>query len=328
MPVIFTNPTFPNQVSPNTSSQPYGVQLNFRSMIQEVCQWNPNLDPMTAGRFISNCYRKIIDMRSWYGLKLRGQIVIPNTVNQGTATVTQNSPYVTGINTNWTAAMVGQQFRIGFTYPLQTIVAVTSATTLELDMPFGGTTLTGGYNVFQAYVTMGGNIKRFKWAVNQQQGWPMDVNVPVETVNQWDVWRTEIGWATTLAVRPPTPDGQYQLEVWPTPYQNQVFPFEAYQQPLDMQLDSDSPLPFVRSDLLVTRASADALMFRPKQNTFYDMQAAIAIAQMKIKEFNEAVEQMTLADNDMDQQDVMWDYGDETNRMGLGPGSTWAQNHG
>jgi hypothetical protein len=327
LPVIFSNPAFPNQQSASQNSQAYNVQTNAGQMIREVCEWNPQVDPQTALRFINNYYRKFADMRSWYGLKLRGQIVVPNTVNQGIATFTNGSQVVTGVGTNWTSALVGQQIRSGFTYPLQTIISVQSATQLTMDMPFGGLTIIeGGYNIFSAYITMGGNIKRMLWAVNQQQGWPMKVNVPVEALNQWDVWRISIGWSTHMATRPPTPDGQYQIEVWPTPYQNQVFPFEAYQEPNDMVLDSDAPLAFVRSDLLVTRAVADALLFKPKSNPFYDPVTAVTIAQMKIKEWDEAVEQAQQADNDTDQRDVSWDYGEESDGWG-GEGSIWSQMH-
>lgn len=327
MPVIFTNPQFPNQVSSSQNNQSYATQLNYRQMIQSVTDWNPNVDPMTAGRWINNYYRAVIDQRSWYALKLRGQIVVPNTYNQGTALFTQNSPTVVGQGTAWTQGIVGQQIRIGFTYPLQTIVSVQNATHLTLDMPFGGSTQTGGYNIFTAYVTMGGNIKRLLWAVNQQQGWPMNVNVPVESINFWDVWRISIGWSTHLAVRPPTPDGQYQIEIWPLAYQNQVFPFEAYQQPLDMQLDADAPLAWIRSDILVSRAIADAMLFKGRKSDYYDP----TTAQMKIAQFNADVEAMAQADNDMDQRDVMWDYGQEDGDSGPNPlaaNSTWAQNHG
>ena len=327
MPVVFTNPVFPNQVSASEATQAYSTELDYRGMIQEVTSWNSNVDPMTAGRMINKVYRKIIDYRSWYGLKLWGQIIIPNVVNQGTATMTNNSPSVTGVGTAWNPSLVGQQFRIGFTYPYQTIVQVTSPTTLVLQTPFGGISQTGGYNIFQAYVTMGGNIKRLLWAVNQQQGWPMEVNVPIETLNQWDVWRTSIGWSTVLAVKEPTPDGQYQVEVWPTPYQGQVFPFQAYKQPAELQLDTDVPVTFIRSDVLVNRAIAEALMYRPKQNAFYDPQTAVTIATAKVAEFKEDLETMSQADNDQDQRDVTWDYGFEDGRVGFGPGSTWAQSH-
>jgi hypothetical protein len=324
MPVVLSNPQFPNQVSASGTTQAFATQLNYRQMIQEVCGWNPSLDPMQAGRMLNNVYRKVVDMRSWYGLKVRGQIQTPSPYSQGTCTVTNGQPAVQGIGTGWTPNLVGQQFRVNFTQPYSTIVAVNATTQqLTLDMPYAGPSQTSGYMILAAYFALDGNIKRMSWAVNQMMGWGMEVNVPVETINAVDVWRTYLGWSTTFAVRPPTPAGQYQIEIWPSPFQMQVFPFEAYTQPADMQADTDCPVAWIRSDLLVTRATVDALMWRPKQNTYYDIASAIAIAREKKAEFNEAVEQMAQADNEMDQRDTSWDY----SQGNVGCGAAWKQSH-
>ena len=331
MPVVLSNPIFPNQVGFG-GQQSYSTELNFRQMITDVTTANPNVDPMVAARWINYYYRTVIDRRSWYGLKLRGQIIAPTVVNTGQATVTYNSNVVTGANVGtpgWTAALIGLQFRAGFTFPYQTIVNVPVPSpganpVLILDTPFGGQTQVGSYQIVAAYFTMGGNIKRLLWAVNQQQGWPLEVNFPVQTVNAWDVWRQSLGWTTVLATRPPTPDGQYQVEAWPTPFQNQVFPFEAYQQPAELVNDNDSIVSWLRADIIVGRAVARALVHEgPKKNPYYDAQES----QRLVGEFNAEIERMEQADNDMDQQDVTWDYGFEDGRIGFGPGSTWNQMH-
>lgn len=299
-------------------------------MLREVCGWNPSVDPQTALRMINERYRQILDTRSWYGTKVRGQISVPSPYSTGTCTVTNGSTNVVGIGTGWTPALVGQQFRVNFTYQLQTVVAVNSvAQTLQLDMPFAGPTQTSGYLILEAYFACEANIKRILWAVNQMMGWPMVCNaLPVEIANWADTWRNFLGWSTNIFVRPPTPSGQYQIELWPAPFQQQVFPFEAYTQPPDMQADSDSPLAFIRSDVILMGAIADALMYRPKQNTYYDPMTALAIAEKKEKQFVANIEVMAQADNDLDQRDVMWDYGQaETDAMTVGWGSIYSQNH-
>lgn len=324
MPVIYQSPTYPSQVSWN-GVQAVSTQLSFRQMIQEICAWNPNVDPMWAGRLANNYLRKIIDMRQWYGLKLRGNINIAQVISTpGQCTITNGSNIVQGIGTAWTTALQGLQFRAGFTYPWATINQVNvAAQQITIDTPFGGNTITGGYQIQEVYITLGANIKYVLWAVNQQQGWPMEVNVPVETINVYDPWRQSLGWSTIMATRAPSPDGQFQVEVWPTPYTQQVFPFEAYMQPSDMFLDSDSPPPWIRSDVIVTRCVADALVFGGRTSKYYDP----TTASMKIKEFNEAVEQMENADNQLDQRDVTWRYGEEDGLVGFGPGSFYAFSH-
>jgi hypothetical protein len=324
MPVVITqNPNFPGQVGPN-GTQAFVQQLNFRQMIQEVCSWNADLDPMWAGRMLNTYYRRIINKRQWYALKVRGNINIPTITTQGTCTITNGSPIVQGIGTNWTNNLIGFQFRAGFTFPWATINNVNAlAQTLTIDTPFGGNTITGGFQIQSVYITMGANINSFLWAVNQQQGWPMEVNCDVRMINVWDPWRQSLGWSTVLANRPPTPAGAFQVEVWPVPFQAQVFPFEAYTQPTDMQLDTDSPASFINSDLIVTRAIADALLKGGRSSKYYDPTTAAS----KMAEYKDALEAMENADNSLDQQDVTWDYGFEDGRVGFGPGSVFAQSH-
>jgi len=326
VPVVFANPAFPLQAGPN-GTQAYVQQLNLRQMINQVCgpMGNPDVDPEWAMRIINDAYREVVQRRNWYGLKVRGSINIPQGVfGGGQASVTTGSNLVYGTGTNWTTALIGQQFRIGFTYPYQSIYNVDPINQiLTVDIPFGGQSITNsGYVIAAAYQTMGANFVRFDFAVNQQQGWPLEVNVPCPVLNTWDVWRQSLGWSTMLATRAPTADGQYQIEVWPTPYQLQVLPFEGWIQPADMQLDTDSPYPFIRADLLVTKAIAEAKV-AIRNSKYYDAYAS----KRKDDEYNRKLESMENQDNALDQQDVTWDYGFENGRVGFGPGSTWAQSH-
>jgi hypothetical protein len=297
-------------------------------MIGEVTSWNSNVDTMVAGRMINNRYRQIVRRRDWYGLKVRGIASVPTVVSTGQVTLTNGSPMVQGMGTGWTTALVGLQFRNSFTSAYQTIVAVNvGLQQLTLDSPWQGQgTTTGGYQIVEAYITFGANIKRFEWAVNQLFGWSMEVNVAVQVINSRDTWRQNLGWATTLATRAPTPDGQFQVECWPTPYAPQTFPFEAWTQPPDMVADTDAPVAWINSDLLVTGGIADALLYRPKQNAYYDVQSAIAIARDKNAQFKSDLLEMENSDEALNQQAVTWSYEDDEGGYG-GVGSTWGQMH-
>jgi hypothetical protein len=324
MPVVFTDPIFPYQVGANSSSQAWSVQLNYRQMLSEVTSWNPNFDPMKAGRAINNAYRKILDRRSWYGLKIRGTATVPNITATGQATYVSGVQTVQGVGTNWTPALEGLQFRAGFTYPYQTITIVDPINQIiTLDTPYTGVSGTSPYQIVAAYLSFGGNVKRLMWAVNQLQGWPVNVRTKVEQINSWDTWRTSLGWVRHFATRPPTPDGQFQVEIWPTPYAYQVFPFEAYTQPADMVLDTDCPVAWVSSHLIVERAVADALVFGGRKSDYYDPTTAAA----KIGEFNKAVETAEWSDEGLEQQAVMWDYDNSGGNETQGDGSAWAQSH-
>jgi hypothetical protein len=321
--VIHSNPNFPYQVGPN-GSQAYVQQLSYRQCIGQVCQWNPDLDPQVAGRFINDAMREVVDSYQWYALKVRGNINVPTITKTGTCTVTNNSNLVVGIGTSWTTALIGLQFRSGFSGPWRTIFNVDPiAQVLTIDTPYGGKTRQSGYQIQAVYETLGANIKYLLHSKNQNQGWPIEVNGNQETLDNWDTWRISLGWTTYFATLPPTPDGQFQIEMWPTPYQAQVFPFEAYIQPPDMVLDNDSPPSFIRADVLVRRAIADAKLFGGRQSKYYDP----LVAGQKMKEFYATLEQMQNASNQLDQTDVTWLYGAEDGRVGFGPGSTWAQSH-
>jgi hypothetical protein len=326
MPVVFTSPLFPYQSGANPYNQAFSVQLNAGQMLREVTNWNSNVDSEVALRFINNRMRQVIDRRTWYATKVRGIANVPNVIVTGTVTVTYNSTTVVGIGTNWTPALIGLQFRQSFTQPWQTIVAVNpAAQTLQLDIPYPGEDFTGAYQILQAYLTFGANIKSLLWCVNQLFGWPMEIKVPVQVGNARDTWRADQGWATTLFTRPPTPDGQYQVEVWPTPYAAQTFPFEAYTQPPNLVLDSDAPQAWIRSDVIVTGAISDALLYRPKQNQYYDPATAVNIATIKAAQFQKDLLEMENADEGLEQQAVTWDYDADAN-VG-GEGSLWTQMH-
>jgi hypothetical protein len=278
-----------------------------------------------AMRMLNNRYRQIIDRRNWYGLKVKGIASVSPYVQTGSVLVTSGSYTVQGTGTNWTNAVIGLQFRPGFPFEFQTIVAVDTVNQiLTLDTPFQGPTASSGYQIVSAYLTLGANIKRLSWAKNQLFGWPIEVNVDIQVINARDTWRQQLGWVTVFATRAPTPDGQFMVEAWPTPYTTpQQMPFEAWTQPPNMDLDTDTPVAWVRSDLLVMGAIADALLFRPKQNPYYSEGACLQISGERTGRFNAMVLEAENADEALNQQAVTWDYeGDEK-----GYGGLWAQMH-
>jgi hypothetical protein len=128
-----------------------------------------------------------------------------------------------------------------------------------------------------------------------------------------------------MYTRPPTPDGQFQVEVWPSPYAAQTFPFEAYTEPPNLILDTDAPQAWIRSDVIVTGAVSDALLWRPKTNQFYDPATAVTVASGKVEQFKADLLEMENADEGLEQQAVQWDFNDAAD-VG-GDGSLWSQMH-
>jgi hypothetical protein len=168
-------------------------------------------------------------------------------------------------------------------------------------------------------------VKRLLFASNQLFGWPLEIGVKQEVLNARDQWRQAMGWATTFATLPPTPDGQFQVEVWPAPYAEQTLPFEAYLQPPNLVADTDSVVAWIRPDIIVAGAIADALMYRPKQNTYYDPMSALAVAQKKEAQFQHDMLEAENADEGLDQQAVQWEYSESA--MESSDTSLWGQMH-
>jgi hypothetical protein len=291
-----------NQVNP--TSQPSSTQLNLRQMAGEVREWNPDVPGPLAVRWIQNAYRKIIDFRLWYGLLIRGQVVVPSVYATGTATFTLGSAQVTGVGTNWTQSMVNEQIRQGFSTGWYNIQSVQSATQLTLDLPWGNQTSSGGYQIVQTWVSLGPNIKRILEMVNQRQGWRMMLNMPQAVANLYDTWRTTTGWTYMCVSKEPRADGSPIWEFYPAPTFQQCFPYLAYVQPPDLQNDGDYPVTFVRSDILVLHGIKEALLYKGKNSRYYDPNTASS----KVKEFEQELFKMALNDDNQYPKDFLWDF--------------------
>lgn len=292
-----------NQVNP--VGAPLNIQLNLRQMIGEVAQWNPDVPKTLIGRWIANAYRRVVDYRLWYGLLIRGQIVVPSVYSTGTATFTLGSAQVTGVNTNWDTTMVNRQIRAGFSTGWYNIQSVQGPTQLTLDLPWGNQSVgPSGYQITQTWVAPGPNIKRILECVNQRQGWRMRFDMPQAVGNYYDTWRTTTGWSFALLAKEPRADGSPQYEIYPAPTFQQVFPYLAYVQPPDLSQDGDTPATFVRSDILVLHGIKEALMYRGKSSRYYDPNIAAA----KQKEFDLELVKMALNDDNQYPKDLLWDF--------------------
>ena len=285
--------------------------------------WSPDLDPVMAERFVQNAYRKIIDYRRWYGLVVKGQINIPQVYSTGTVAVTNGNNTVTGTGTTFTAAMVGRQFRVGLTNPIYTISAFNNATSLTLDMNWGGPTYaSAGYSIFQQLVSLGANIKQVISVINLQLARKLLLNVPKQVLDAQDPWRSQIGFTRALVSTNPSADGQPQWELYPIPISQQAFPYLAYIQPPDLSDTNPYPYAFIRSDLIVLRAIPDALLFRGRENKYYDPNTA----RQKLMEFAQELEAMARVDDGYWLQRLEWKYGNDNPNV-VGGGPDYAQSH-
>ena len=289
-------------VIPNNSTQ-----SSLGEMIGQILAWNPDCSAADCQTWLNNAYRTIIDKRLWTGLMVKGQIVVPNVYTTGTVTVTYGSPIVTGVGTSFSPTMVGYQFRVGFTTGFSNIISVQSATQLTLDLPWGNQTQNGtAYQILNNIVQFGYNVKKILECLNQRQGYRCYCGIPQSVLNQYDAWRTGMGWTFFVSPREFDPiTGAQFWELYPAPTFQQTFPFLAYVQPPDLTDDAQKPYPFIRTDILVKMAISQALLNKgPKQNRYYDM----ATAQFKLREAQYDLENMEKMDDSQQPFDLQFSH--------------------
>lgn len=303
MPIIPPNP-IANQVGPN-GQRPYVNQQNFGQIVGEVLSWNPSATSEMVKVWVNNAVRKIYDRRLWYGLMVKGQIVSPGFTSGGTLALTLGSANVVGSGTAFTPSMVGQALRVGYNNPVYNIIAVTDATHLTLELPWGSPSFSAvGYFITQYYYSIP-NIKFIFDCINLQLQRRMWTNLNQATLNARDPSRQQIMYSWGLASMPPDPSGNFQFELYPASMIQQAFPYLAYVQPPNLVNDFDVLPAYLRSDIVVAHGISDCLLYRPKENSYYDPATALAISRVKLAEFEGEVRNMEQADEQLYRQDIV-----------------------
>lgn len=162
----------------------------------------PQAGSLLARDWVTNAFRRVAERRRWSWLIKQGQFVVPATYTTGTVTATRYATTVVGVGTTWTGDMVGRQFRIGNATPIYTIKDVTSTTTLELDAPWGSTTVTGvTYEIYQCFFTPPNDFHAFICVWDPSYNWQLFTNYSQQELNAWDAQRANSGQAYLVAGR-------------------------------------------------------------------------------------------------------------------------------
>ena len=233
---------------------------------------------------------------------VKGQLMCPQAVTQGSAVVVNGSPTVTGVGTAWTAALIGRQFRIGYNNPVYSIIGVDPiGQTLTLELPWGGTSTTAGYFIIQMYYNLGPNIKYLYNMVNMQLGYKFWCRINQNWLNSVDPWRQNQNWPWAVSPMPLGVNGEYLVELYPASWIQQAFPFMAHVLPPNLVNDSDTLPPYIRCDIVVKDAIAQALVWRgPKKNPYYDANTANKFT----AEFEGELLHMEMADENLYRQNL------------------------
>lgn len=277
--------------------------------------WNQAfLDVPAAGalqvrQWTQNAYKKLFNARPW-SWRIRKAAFQLITALTPTVNVTLGSATVTSA-AGFTAAMEGQQFRVG-TYPVYTIITFTDANTIVLDRPYEGQTqLLVEAEVLSAYVTVPSDFESFQVVVdlvNQVRigHWYTQEQLSLLDPTRTNAYSGPVRGLFSAQLSPAggnTPSGRAQYEAWPYTTSQAALPYSYFTKPLDLA-DSDV-LPGVlqeRADVLALGAKYEAAMW-PGTPTQKNPYFNLTLAEMLGRQMADALTQMAIRDDDVFAQD-------------------------
>jgi hypothetical protein len=186
-------------------------------------------------------------------------------------------------NPNFTitsSSLAGLQLNIGNNYPKFTVRSVRDASTLELDLPFGGLPLANvAYQIQLLYTPIDANLKVILSCVDQLVGRQLMLYVPVQEIDRKDPQRTAIGDPLCLVQHSPTEAGNFCVELWPAPLGARQLGVLCQTSWPPLELDTDPPPWFIDSTVFVYGACADLLRiknvrFASETDPFFNPQLA------------------------------------------------------
>lgn len=161
----------------------------------------PVLPIPLAQNFIKYRFRDVRSRGLWSWRLGQSQILTYNVVKTGTVTVVRGSNVVDGVGTGWTSDIVGRQFRVGTIAPIYTVSQFNSATQIELDQVYGGSSAaTVGYQILSAYITpTPTDFQDFISVKDTAMNWRLRLHTPQTYIDSVDAQRANSGTPYCLA---------------------------------------------------------------------------------------------------------------------------------
>ena len=303
----------------------------FSSVTRAVQLRCPSAGAFLARQWVDHSFRDLSERRAWSWLVKRQQFMFAALYNTGTVDVTRSSTTVTGTGTTFTGAMVGRQFRLGVGSPIYTIATYTSATSIELDQVYAGTTATGqSYQIYNAYLTVPSDFHSFISVIDPAYAWKLWTNVMQSEIDAADPQRASAGQPYVVSATsydttttPPT----MRMEFWPHVQQQYYLTYLYEARATDLS-DANASLPrFIRGDLLLEMALAKAAMWpgasADAPNPYFNLNLAL----MHGKNAERLIQEAERQDDDASAQDLR--YASDVNlQMCPWPWSaSWLQSH-
>lgn len=219
------------------------------------------------------------------------------------------------------SSYAGRQFRTT-SGPVFTINAVLSATSLDLDNPWGGATASDlSYRIYQCFYDLGADVRMIHEVVDPTSGRPVSRNVSQDQINLRDPQRSSVGGDPLCLVDYRVgANGSMLYELWPAPTSARQISVLLSRQWPAMENRDDRPPYFINPQVIIDGATADAL--RQKVNAddiWFNPQLAMTFEQ----KFLQGMQFATNADSARHSRD----YQLRASTLMPGMSAEWNQNH-
>lgn len=220
------------------------------------------------------------------------------------------------------SSLVGRQFRMSNGAPIFTIMAVHSATELELDMAWGDNDEDSDtYRIYKCYYSLGADVRMIHEAVDQRQSRPLVREISQDALNLRDPQRMSSGSSQSCLVDYRVgPNGSMLYELWEHPTSAKQITILLSRQWPELQARDDRPPYFLDPQIIIDGATADVLRQKVSaEDVFFNPQLANVYEQ----KFERGMERAINADSARHARD----FQNRASAMFQTPGSNWMQSH-
>ena len=188
------------------------------------------------------------------------------------------------------SSLAGLQIWMATAYPVFTVRAITSATTLTLDSAWGGAAVTGiSYYIIKMYTTIANDLKEILCMIDPQYGLPIRIHVPVLEMNWRDPQRASTGPPQCLVDHSVDESGHMRYEIWPKQTSARQLGCIYHRQWPELVSDNDRPPWFINPTVFSNGAIATALRYRrDKEDPYFNPELATQFEMLFLKGLDDA----------------------------------------
>lgn len=283
----------------------------FGSVWRGAAAMCPGVPPLIVRGFAQDAWKAAADSRQWGWRRRQAGFRLEAARDLQAVGVIAGSVNVTSAAL-FLVADLGRQFRVG-SYPVYTIVTVTSTSAIVLDRPFlGNTNAAAAAEILDAYVTVPDNFGQFLLVVDPTQQCRIGHWYTQEQLAQLDPVRTNASdgsprgvFAGDYAPEPLVTAGLVRYEVWPYVMSGSQLAYWYTLAVVDLNDEEEMPGVFRhRGDVLElgTRAGCAQFPGTPAmKNPGYDLNLATQLD----TEWRALLRQMEIRDDDQYGQDLV-----------------------